>query len=171
MEWFKHDRHVPYILAGLGLLGIAFLSYLTSLHFAETGSALCNFGAKFDCHIVNKSVYSEFFGVPVSILGMGYFVAVIALAFMKRVRRRFALILLCTAFSLVFSLYLSGVEILLLGTVCLFCEASKVLMFLIGGVCAWQIGRCGEKVSRTEVLAALGAGALISLAAHLLNRV
>ena len=68
------------VLCGLGL---AFMGYLAYLHFKVTDGSICNFGAGVSCEIVNKSIYSEILGVPLSFLGLAYFITIFALAYKK----------------------------------------------------------------------------------------
>lgn len=126
-------------IVALCTLGTAFMGYLVYLHFKTSPGGICNFGAGFSCEIVNKSVYSELFGIPLSIMGLAYFIGVGYLAITKHLPHTYRTILVLTAFSLVFSLHLSYVELFVLGSVCLFCEASKVVMLAILALSAPQL--------------------------------
>ena len=128
-------------LCGLGML---FMGYLTYLHFKTTEGSLCNFGAGLSCEIVNKSIYSEVLGVPLSLLGLTYFIAVFTLAYKKLLPHVYRIIQGFTLFSLVFSVNLSLIEVRDLGTVCPFCEAAKVLMLGIL-ILAWKADQKAER--------------------------
>lgn len=122
-------------IVGLSALGTAFMGYLTYLHYKPSShGALCNFGAGFSCDLVNKSVYSEIMGVPVSVMGLAYFLGVAYLVVRKPVADAMRVIQLFTAFSIVYSLYLTYIEVYVLGSVCLFCELSKITMLSIMGL-------------------------------------
>ncbi|HTM67726.1 MAG TPA: vitamin K epoxide reductase family protein [Candidatus Binatia bacterium] len=150
----------------LGLLGMAFMGYLSYLHFKTTpGSSFCNFGAHFSCEIVNKSVYAELFGVPLAFMGFAYFAFVAALATSAYPWRHRA-ILLASVFSIVFSLRLSFVELFVLGAICAFCEASKVVMFAIIGLTARSVIRARERLPLGGIAWALFAGAVFTAAAR-----
>lgn len=115
-----------FALAGIGIMG-----YLTSLHYAPGEGAFCNLGEGLSCDIVNKSEYSVVMGVPMSVLGLLYFVGVLVAAFW---RPRGQAIRALIFFSLVFlgpSLYLSVIEFFVLKNICVFCEASKLLILAI----------------------------------------
>jgi len=146
----------------LALAGALIMGYLTLLHYQDGGSSFCNFGAGFSCQIVNQSVYSEVFGIPVSLLGLAYFVGVMAVI-LYGVAWALVAIQLVTVSSLVFSFYLSFVEAKLLYTFCLFCEASKLIMFGILGL-TFKPSRLQEKQSEPWMYGvALIAGAMVTL--------
>src|SRR3989338_3070369 len=65
----QSNRIFLIIIIIISILGVLLSSYLTYLHFKPSASKLCVFGENFDCDIVNKSVYSELFGIPVAIFG------------------------------------------------------------------------------------------------------
>ena len=64
-------------LALLSLAGAVVSLYLTYLHFTPEASTICQLGEAFDCDKVNKSVYSTFFGIPVAIMGSGYYIGML----------------------------------------------------------------------------------------------
>lgn len=153
----------------LASLGVAFMAYLVALHYQTSVSSLCNFGAGFSCQIVNQSLYSEMLGIPVSLLGIIYFLSVIA-AITLRMRRAFEGILLFTVASLVFSAYLTFIEARMLATFCVFCEASKVLMLAIFGLAHGHARSVGVRVPASRFVWALVAGAAFTGVAALLQR-
>ena len=51
------------------LMAIGVSLYLGQQHF-ESGSSICDVGSNFSCSDVNKSEYSEIFGVPLAYLGL-----------------------------------------------------------------------------------------------------
>jgi uncharacterized membrane protein len=155
------------ILAGFSAVGAAILAYLTRVHYLDSGSSVCDFSSEFSCDIVNKSQYAEIYGIPLSILGIGYFLTVIALVYWKDLARRYTIIVLATVFSLVFSLYLSLVEQFIIDSVCLFCETSKLMMvgILVFAVKGLKDGK--EALPKEWIVAAIGAGLVMSTLAYL----
>lgn len=121
-------------IVALSALGTAFMGYLTYLHFKPSASSFCDFGAGFSCDLVNKSVYAEVMGIPVSVMGLAYFLGVAFLVIRKPIADGMRVIQLFTAFSIVFSLHLTYIEVFVLGSVCLFCELSKITMLAIMGL-------------------------------------
>ncbi|MEY4745244.1 MAG: hypothetical protein RL272_1189 [Candidatus Parcubacteria bacterium] len=169
MPSFRGLARTDKAIVALCAAGSAFMGYLVYLHFKTSPGTLCNFGAGFSCEIVNKSVYSELFGIPLSIMGLAYFIGVGYLAITKHLPHTYRTILALTAFSLVFSLHLTYVEFFVLGSVCLFCEASKLVMFAILGLSAPQLkyGRVSSHLN--WVALAIIAGAVFTGAASYLQ--
>lgn len=119
-----------YWLLGLALLGVALTAYLLSLH-GTTGQALfCTEGS--GCDIVQKSRWSELFGLPMALWGMGLYL-LLALASATgstpatRWRRMFTLAL----FGVLISVYLTAVAWFGLDAFCLWCLASFALLLVI----------------------------------------
>lgn len=150
----KIDRAIMVLCA----LGLVFMGYLSYLHFKTTEGSLCNFGAGFDCEVVNKSIYSEVLGIPLSFLGLAYFLTIGALAYKKFLPHAYRIMQAFTAFSLVFGINLSIIEVRELGIVCPFCEASKVLMLVILGLLFVAEKRAGRKISAPLLTAAAVVG-------------
>lgn len=115
-------------ILALCLAGILMLSYLLVLHYFDTPS-VCNINKSFNCEVANKSTYSEFFGVPLSAIGIGYFVAV--LIFLKFGRGFLPYMFLLSASAVPPCVYLTYVQIHILGSICLFCELTKVAIYSI----------------------------------------
>ena len=125
-------RNLILIMSGIG---IAFMSYLTYLHFSPEATSFCNFGQEFSCEAVNKSIYSNLFGIPVAIGGFVFFTTIFILALWKFSEKRLKHITALTILMIVPSLYMSGVSKFLIGKYCLYCELSKLLMLLIIILC------------------------------------
>lgn len=119
------------LLIVIALLGMAIMGYLISIHYAPAEEAFCNLGEGLSCDVVNKSVYSEVFGVPVSALGFLYFVGVFLLVLWKKNNTPYHWLALLTIIFLGPSLYLTGIELFVLENICVFCEISKALMVVI----------------------------------------
>jgi uncharacterized membrane protein len=114
-------------LAGLGLS-------LTSLHnhYAVSPTQYCDLNALFNCDIVNRSKYSELFGIPVSLIGALGYLALLGLTLRKSLS--FELVRLFASLGgLAFALYLTYIEEFVLRTWCLLCIGS--LIAIAGIVC------------------------------------
>ena len=122
---------LPRIIIGLlSLIGFGIMAYLTYIHFADTTS-FCNVSETVSCDVVTTSIYSEIFGLPVSLLGLGYFGLTFLLVLFNRTKSVFQLLFFLTLFVLIPSLYLSSLEVFVIKAFCILCETSKVLMFAI----------------------------------------
>lgn len=121
------------VIAIASLLGLAIMSYLTYIHYANA-SSFCDISKEVSCDVVTTSLYSEVFGIPVSVLGMGYFLLAFVISLRKMSPDKFRLLFMLTAFVLIPSLYLSYMEYFVVKSFCILCETSKVLMFAILGI-------------------------------------
>lgn len=141
------------IILVLAIAAIGVTSYLTYLHYAPEASEFCNFSEKFNCEIVNKSIYSRIeigsLEIPVAVLGLLYYIGVVigVGGILKKVpfnkihkwltaENCIRLIRWLTFLGLLFSLYLTYVEAFILETFCLFCLIQQGLILLILGCLA-----------------------------------
>jgi uncharacterized membrane protein len=118
----------------LALVGIVVASYLA--YIESTGAeAVC--GPVGDCNTVNQSEYAAVFGVPVGLLGLFGYVAIIAAWLTARSRRGAAsdwanvTLLGMTLLGTVFSIYLTFLEPFVIGATCAWCLTSAVVMTLL----------------------------------------
>lgn len=120
----------------LSVIGVLLSSYLTYQHFATSGSSFCVIDEYVNCDIVNKSTYSELFGIPVAILGaLAYaLMAVIAYKlYRSSAPKKTAVhaLKIITAGSLLFSLYLTYAELFILYAICALCVSSQILVLIL----------------------------------------
>jgi uncharacterized membrane protein len=120
------------LIAVLAVCGITVSSVSLQHHFATSKTAYCDIGENFNCDIVNRSSYSKIFGVPVALIGMLGYGALVGLATVYRERRDAAAMLFGgSGAGLVFALYLTYVEGRILGVWCILCLSSLALIFMI----------------------------------------
>lgn len=131
------DRRIG--IAAAALMGLLVSLYLGVQHLDSAGSSFCSINQTFDCDKVNRSEYSEVFGVPVALMGAGFYAAVLAVSALGRARpsqytRAGSLVLLGGALSVGFSLYLAWASVQL-GAWCLLCISlyGVNLLLLAGG--------------------------------------
>lgn len=136
-ESFAGTWHLPAIL-GLAIVGLGVASYLTVAHFAQAPLA-CSVNSVVDCASVTHSAYSQVgqTGIPISLGGMAWFLAVAALA-LATLRRRddqpgwpSATLLILAVAGLAYVLYLVYVEIVRLHRICEWCTAVHLLVLAI----------------------------------------
>ena len=158
----KTSKH---IIAICSIVGLAAMSYLLWLHVApvqSTGGVLCTIGERVSCLDVNKSVYSTILGVPLSVLGIGYFLAVLfAVSILPLSKRHYAYLALGSIVLLGPSVYLTAIEIFVLGKICLYCELSKVMMIGIVGM-AWKMSG-DERPDNNAVFMAVASALLLAM--------
>ncbi len=116
-------------LAGLGIAG-----YLTYIEVSAT-QAFC--GPVGDCNAVQNSPYSRLFGIPLGIVGLaGYGLILGGWLWGQRrslpLAEQMPLIVFCAAlFSVLYSMYLTYLELFVINAVCIWCLSSAVLTGLI----------------------------------------
>lgn len=121
-------KNLTIICAIIGLIDSIYLSWIKLSNTA----ALCLPGIG-DCETVNTSRYSEIFGVPIALLGVAGYLAIIGLVLIES-RSQFFLSngpLLLFGISLVgvlYSAYLTYIEIAVIYAVCPYCVISAVMM-------------------------------------------
>ena len=127
------DKRVSQLTIGLVILGLLVSVYMTI--FKITSNENMCVGSK-DCSIVNASRYSEVNKIPVAVIGVGGYAALLAILWLERrpgfIKQNGTMIFF--ALSLIgffFTLYLIFVEIVLIKAYCPFCITSQVAMTLI----------------------------------------
>ena len=118
------------LTAVLALIGIAIAGYLTIVHFRE--SLLVCSGIS-DCETVQTSQYAEILGIPVALLGLLCFIALFGLAVVRIIQPERADIITMIMFVMVvgsigFYIYLTYLELFVIGAICQWCVASSLLM-------------------------------------------
>lgn len=115
-----------YVIAVLALAG-AVVSFLAlQVHYSTTTSP-CSINEKWDCGIVNHSSYSMIEGIPVALIGILGYLAILWLG----LARQKAAVLIASLVGLGFALYLTHIERDVLGTYCLYCVISQGIILLI----------------------------------------
>ena len=115
-----------YVLALIAIIGIIDASIALREHY-RVGSSPCSINEKWDCGIVNHSPYAVIGGVPVAVIGMGGYLLLAVLTFL----RRYGLALAAAILGLGFSLYLANIEAHVLGVWCVYCAISLGIMCLL----------------------------------------
>ena len=125
------------LVAILAVGGILASSVSLKHHYATSKTEFCDIGNTFNCDIVNRSEYSEILGIPVALIGMVGYAAVLGLATAYRERRETpSLIFAGAAAGLAFALYLTYIEGRVLGVWCIMCLSSLALISGIAVVSA-----------------------------------
>ena len=128
---FRALLWAPVVFSGLGI----FVSgYLVAKRFTG-GSLACTRWAQ--CDVVNNSVYSQFFGVPVSVIGLAGYLLLLGLALAAlwtqgRTQRQLLLLgLILSLGGVGFSIYLTYLEIYVIEALCAWCVASAIIIALL----------------------------------------
>ncbi|MGA8436627.1 MAG: vitamin K epoxide reductase family protein [Candidatus Sulfotelmatobacter sp.] len=141
----KDNRPLLIAMAILALAGMMVSSVSLQRHYAKSATAVCEFGERFNCDIVNRSEYSSLMGIPVAGIGIVGYGMLCALATVYRAREGTPLRLLVAALAgLAFALYLTYVEGYVLETWCILCLSSLALIAMITVLAAVLKVRAGQ---------------------------
>jgi uncharacterized membrane protein len=126
------SQRVFQLIALLALAGVVVSSISLHHHYGTTETSYCDFGANFNCDIVNRSIYSTVLGIPDALIGILGYGLLLALATFYRTKAEtpFMLLIASTA-GLGFALYLTYIEKFVLATWCILCLSSLTLIALI----------------------------------------
>jgi uncharacterized membrane protein len=105
-------------IAGLALLGLAISAYLTYVHYADVQPFCTGIS---DCERVQTSDYAELAGIPVAVLGLVGYAAILA-SLWTRVEVTVLLAYLAAGFSG----YLTWAELFKIDAICQWCVASAL---------------------------------------------
>jgi len=121
------------IIIVLALIGLATSVYLVQNHFAPPKEgALCDLGETISCSLVNTSVFSELFNIPVAFLGGLWFVVLLMMAW-KSLGKDNSLpkiMFLWSIIGFLFVIYMIIAE-LILKAICPFCTVVHVIVLII----------------------------------------
>jgi uncharacterized membrane protein len=119
------ERRLVIAIAVTAALGVGVAAYLTYVHYAGT-HVFCVAGGG-GCEKVQTSAYAKLAGVPVALLGLVGYLALLASLAVPGDNGRFAGALIALA-GFGFSAYLTYREIFTIKAICQWCVASAVLM-------------------------------------------
>jgi uncharacterized membrane protein len=139
-------RKLRITLIALAAIGVALAGYLTYLHYTGTEPP-CSFKGN-PCSQVQKSQYSELAGVPVALIGLlGYIAILGSLLARETETTRFATAALALG-GFAFSAYLTYREVFTLEKICEWCVGSAILMTVMMLLSLWRFLRGGAAPSR-----------------------
>ncbi len=134
----------------LAILGLAASAYLTYTHFTDSALAGCTeTSGAVNCGKVTTSPQSVVFGIPVAVLGLAFYVFLVAIMSpyaWRSARREVALARMASlVVGIGFVLYLIYAELFDIGAICLYCTSVHVITFLLFvltglAVAIWGLG-------------------------------
>lgn len=117
----------------LALCGLGVSTYLTVVHFAGNQLLVCSANSVVNCEAVITSPQSYVLGIPVAVLGLAFYVVMVAAcspwAWRAADRRIHLGRLALAALGMAFVLYLIATELLVIKAICLWCTAVHILTF------------------------------------------
>ena len=121
------------IIALLALLGILVASYLTLYKVGAIAELVCRTGS---CETVQLSRWATFLGLPVAAWGIVFYVVLIGLALVG-MQARFAdsrmvslALVAWTGWGVLFSAWLTYLELFVIHAICQWCVVSAVLVLI-----------------------------------------
>ena len=111
-------------IGAVAVAGLVVSGYLTAIRAAGEDPA-CVIGG--GCHTVQNSEYSELAGIPVAVLGLLAYAALLAAAILPGQLGR-ALGLFTAVVGVGFSAYLTYLELFVIDAICAWCVASAILI-------------------------------------------
>ena len=120
------------VIALVALVGALVALYLTLYKIGVIGVLSCNIGS---CESVNTSRWATFLGLPVAAWGLGTYIVILALALaglqgvapLQTARATAAI----TAWGVLFSAWLTYLELFVIHAICMWCVISATLMLLL----------------------------------------
>jgi uncharacterized membrane protein len=127
------DKRLSNIAVILTIAGLLVSIYMTIYKFTDNEKMCIGSGG---CSVVNSSRYSEVNGIPVAVLGVAGYSAILAVLLLERRNKFFEqngtmLFFGLSITGFLFTVWLIYVEIALIKALCPFCLTSQALMTVI----------------------------------------
>ena len=113
-------------IAALALLGLGVSAYLTWVHYAGIEPVCTGIS---DCERVQSSDYAELVGIPVALIGVAGYAAILA-----SLRARVEVTALVAYVALAFSAYLTWAELFRIEAICQWCVVSAIASLTIAAL-------------------------------------
>ncbi|MFL5544337.1 MAG: vitamin K epoxide reductase family protein [Gemmatimonadaceae bacterium] len=141
------------IVAALALAGIFISLYLTLYKLGVIGELSCSIGS---CETVNTSKWSQLLGLPVAAWGLFFYLDVFAIAFVGTMprfedERLISMVLTIQAgIGVLFSGWLTYLELAVIHAICIWCVTSAVIVTLILVASVVDLRERGEAPTQSE---------------------
>ena len=129
----RSDQRLKLISIVMAVIGLADSIYLTWIKLANATASCAGIG---DCDAVNSSPYAEFAGIPIALFGAGAYLVMLLLLLLENKSEFIADngpmgVLLISLAGVLYSIYLTYVEIAILHAICPYCVVSAVVITVI----------------------------------------
>ena len=118
-------------IAAIALVGLFVATYLWLYKIGVIGQLSCGVGG---CEVVNTSKWATLLGQPVAIWGVGFYVAMFGLAVLgttekfEKDRRIAVAMVVMTGWGVLYSGWLTYLELAVIHAICRYCVVSAVLV-------------------------------------------
>jgi uncharacterized membrane protein len=122
------------VSALLALIGLFVAMYLTMYKTGMIGEITCSIGS---CETVNTSRWSTFLGLPVAAWGLGFYITALTVAIVGSSdrwadERGPAVVMVgLSGWGVLFSLWLTYLELFVIHAICMWCVISAIIVTLI----------------------------------------
>ena len=122
------------LVAMLALFGALVSLYLTLFKIGVIGELSCTVGS---CNTVQLSKWATFLGLPVAAWGLGFYLATLALAIagtgerLADDRRISVALVAMSGWGVIFSGWLTYIELFVIDAVCMWCVISAIIVAII----------------------------------------
>ncbi|HSZ70979.1 MAG TPA: vitamin K epoxide reductase family protein [Solirubrobacteraceae bacterium] len=132
------SRALRITMIAIATVGLGVASYLTYVHYSGI-PPLCSAGGS--CLEVQSSVYSKLAGVPVALMGLIGYIAILASLLIPESEESRLATMVFTVAGFGFSAYLTYRELFSIHAVCEWCASSAVMMTILAGLAIWRFLR------------------------------
>lgn len=129
-------------IAVLALAGVFLSTYLALYKLGLIGSLACGTG---ECERVQASRWSIFLGQPVAIWGVAFYLAMFGTSLagsfpaLARSRAVSVALVLVSGWGVLFSAWLTWLEVAEIHAICRFCVVSALLVLVLFVLSAWEL--------------------------------
>lgn len=129
------------LMALIALIGVFVALYLTLYKLGFIGTLACGTGG---CETVQLSRWGDFLGIPVAAWGAGYYALVLVLSIagaqerLESSRRLSLTLLLVTGWGVLFTAWLTYLELFRIHAICRWCVGSAVMVVALFLLAAWD---------------------------------
>lgn len=133
-------------MAMVALVGLFVATYLWLYKIGVMGDLSCGVGS---CETVNLSKWATLMGQPVALWGVGFYVAVLAAAVLATTERfesdrRVAVALaVMSGCGVLFSAWLTYLELAVIHAICLYCVVSALLVVVLFALSVMELRKTG----------------------------
>jgi uncharacterized membrane protein len=130
-------------IIGLSLLGMIISIYMIYEFYHPLGKAFCDVSEGVSCTKLVLLGWASLFGVPISVLGLVWFITLFIaqlLALQRHGSSLYLFVLLWALGGALFIVYLVSVEVFI-GTICLMCTVVHIILLIVLSLATFQFWR------------------------------